>query len=77
MRTIELIDVVGNRTTLRSWGRLNNINHQFVLAALGRRSLQFCNGSLRTVVMGANTMDETGTVELGRDMRTRKNRVGG
>ncbi len=69
IRTIELIDVVGNRRTLRRRGRLNNINHWFVLAALERRSLQYCNGSVRTAVTGANAMDEMGTVELGRDMR--------
>jgi hypothetical protein len=68
------MDVVGNRRPLRRQGRLNNINHQFVLAALERRSLQYRNGSVRVAVTGANAMDETGTVEWGRDMRDKEER---
>ncbi len=51
---------------------MNNINRLFVLAALKRWSLQFHNGSVRTAVMRANTIDEMGTAELGRDMRDKE-----
>jgi hypothetical protein len=58
---------MGNRRTLRKQGRLNNINHRFVLAALEKHPLRFCNGSVGPAAMGANTMDEMGSVEPRRE----------
>ena len=64
-RTIELIDVLGNRRTIRKRGRLNSTSHQFILAALERRSLKFRSTSRNSEIEGLRT-DGTGTVEIER-----------
>ena len=63
-RTIELVDVLGNRRTIRNRGRLNNISHQFILAALERRSLKFRRHSKYGEDGSSFNVDETGTVEV-------------
>ena len=64
-RTIELIDVLGNRRTIRNRGRLNNISHQFILAALERRSLKFRrHPGYRQEEESPYNVDDTGTVEV-------------
>ena len=62
-RTIELVDVLGNRKTIRKQGRLNSISHQFILAALERRSLKF-RKQVGHVEYTPSRVDETGTLDM-------------
>lgn len=65
-RTIELIDVIGNRRQIRTQGRMNSIKHRFILAALEQRSIRFRSKATRNRLQCTHdgVIDETGTVGL-------------
>ena len=64
-RTIDIINIHGESRTIRRRGRLNNIKHNMVLAALERRALKFRSGTEAADDRQASTggwVDETGMV---------------